>query len=89
MKPSGQARAECQLTPALQTGLCAVGHAAEVAKFLLLDRGTAVMAKAKAGRGGTWGGEGAGGRGRQPVFRKQINYKPPFSHSGAKFLQKY
>lgn len=47
MKLSGQAWAECQLTPALQTWLCAVGHTAEAAKFLSLDRGTAVMAKAK------------------------------------------
>ena len=57
MKLSGQAWAECQLPPALQTWPCAVGHTAEVAKILSLDTGTAVRAKAKkAGRGGTWGG---------------------------------
>lgn len=47
MKLSGQAWAECQLTPALQTGLCAVGHTAEAAKFLSLDGVTAVLAKAE------------------------------------------
>lgn len=47
MKLSGQAWAKRQLPPALQTRLCAAGHTAEVAKFLSLDTGTAVLAKAK------------------------------------------
>lgn len=47
MKLSGQAWAGCQLPPALQTLLCAVDHTAEAAKFLSLERGMAVLAKAK------------------------------------------
>jgi hypothetical protein len=72
MKLSGQAWAECQLPPALQTWPCAVGHTAEVAKFLSLDTGTAVQAKAKKQVGEE---PGVGGSRSQPIFRKQINYK--------------
>lgn len=72
MKLSGQAWAECQLPPALQTWLYAVGHTAKVAKFLSLERSMAVLAKVEK-QGGKEQGWGWGmGGGHWPGERDEV-----------------